>query len=155
MWNGIEINEKNFSRTEEWMCVQNCPDLNESKIIGKYQLWRQFSLSFFKIYLSLCAGFIFPSYANDVEERDSQFENQTSELTLPNSHYYLGWYLIYNFRMICFKLSLKTLSLKTFWLYLTRNILDLSRPGGADLPQSVFLFSWTPGGSDLLKNGLI
>ena len=26
--------------------------------------------------------------------------------------------------------------------------------GGADLPQSFFLFSWTPGWSDLLKNGL-
>ena len=26
--------------------------------------------------------------------------------------------------------------------------------GGADLPQSFFFFSWTPGWSDLLKNGL-
>ena len=68
----------------------------------------------FQCCLSLCAGFIFPSYANDEEEGDTQFENQTSELALPNSHYYLGWSLIYNFRMICFKLSLKTLSLKTF-----------------------------------------
>ena len=26
--------------------------------------------------------------------------------------------------------------------------------GGADLPPTFFLFSWTPGGSDLLKNEL-
>ena len=54
----------------------------------------------FQSCLSLCAGFIFPSYANYEEERDSTFENQTSELTLPNSHYYLGWSLIFNFWMI-------------------------------------------------------
>ena len=39
---------------------------------------------------------------------------------------------------------------------LTQRILDLLRPrrGGAYLPQSFFLFSWTSGWSDLLKNGL-
>ena len=32
VWNGIEINDRDFGRTEEWRCKQNCPDTNESKV---------------------------------------------------------------------------------------------------------------------------
>ena len=36
----------------------------------------------------------------------------------------------------------------------TPHVLTLFDPGGIDLPQSYFLFSWSPGWSDLIENGL-
>ena len=35
VWNGIEINAKDFGRTEEWSCTQNCsPNIDESTVFN-------------------------------------------------------------------------------------------------------------------------